>query len=87
MTSEASPIDAVIEVSGVQWATQKHAVEAMLRACPGVESLEANPVEPAANSHFDPRVTSLPISQRGDPRQPHSIGSAGARSRWSGRVD
>ena len=37
-------VDAVIEVSGVQWATQKHVVESVLRARPGVASVAANPV-------------------------------------------
>ena len=36
-------VDAVIEVSGVQWATQKHVVESVLRARPGVASVAAEP--------------------------------------------
>ena len=62
--SNADVVDAVIEVSGVQWATQKHVVESVLRAHPGVESVEANPVAQTATVRFDPRVTSLADLQR-----------------------
>ena len=62
--SDTRFVDAVIEVSGVQWATQKHVVESVLRARPGVESVAANPVAQTATVRFDPSVTSLVDLQR-----------------------
>ncbi len=50
---------AVIELSGVQWATQKHRIEAILARRPGVVSVDANPVAQTASVRFDPSVTSL----------------------------
>jgi Cu2+-exporting ATPase len=62
--SDTRFVDAVIEVSGVQWATQKHVVESVLRARPGVESVAANPVAQTATVRFDPSLTSLVDLQR-----------------------
>ena len=62
--SETDFVDAVIEVSGVQWATQKHAVESVLGARPGVDSVVANPVAQTATVRFDPRITSIVDLQR-----------------------
>ncbi len=50
---------AVLEVSGVQWATQKKAVEAVLGRRPGVRSVQANPVAQTATVSYDPAVTSV----------------------------
>ncbi len=50
---------AVIEMGGVQWATQKNRVESVLAKRPGVESVHANPVAQTATVRFDPSVTSL----------------------------
>ena len=57
-------VDVVIEVSGVQWATQKHVVESVLRARPGIASVVANPVAQTATVRFDPTITSLVDLQR-----------------------
>ena len=53
------PVNAVIELVGVQWATQKNQVEAILGRRPGVVSVNANPVSQTATVQFDPSVTSL----------------------------
>ncbi len=50
---------AVLEVSGVQWATQKATVEAVLGRRPGVQSVEANPVAQTATISYDPAATSV----------------------------
>ncbi len=50
---------AVIEMGGVQWATQKNRVESVLAKRPGVVSVDANPVAQTATVRFDPAVTSL----------------------------
>jgi P-type Cu2+ transporter len=52
-------VSAVIELRGVQWATQKNQVEAILGRRPGVVSVDANPVAQTASVQFDPSVTSL----------------------------
>ena len=57
-------VEAVIEVSGVLWATQKHLVEAVLRSRPGVVSVDANPVSQTATVRFDRTVTSIVDLQR-----------------------
>ena len=57
--TETGLVDAVIEVAGVQWVTQKHAVEASLRSRPGVETVDANPLAQTATVRFDPSVTSI----------------------------
>ncbi|MFC4943305.1 cation transporter [Pseudonocardia sp. GCM10023141] len=50
---------AVLEVSGVQWATQKATVEAVLGRRPGVRSVDANPVAQTATISYDPAETSV----------------------------
>ena len=50
---------AVLEVSGVQWATSKNATEAVLSRRPGVISVEANPVAQTATVTYDPDVADL----------------------------
>ncbi|MEO8698196.1 MAG: heavy metal translocating P-type ATPase, partial [Acidimicrobiales bacterium] len=57
-------VAAVIEVSGVQWATQKQTIESVLGARPGVASVAANPVAQTATVRFDPSVTSIIDLQR-----------------------
>jgi len=55
----ADSVTAVIELGGVQWATQKNRVEAILGRRPGVRSVDANPVAQTATVQFDPSLTSL----------------------------
>jgi Cu2+-exporting ATPase len=50
---------AVLEVSGVQWATSKAVAESVLSRRPGVLSVEANPVAQTANVVYDPGRTTL----------------------------
>ena len=50
---------AVLEVSGVHWATSKSVAESVLSRRPGVLSVEANPVAQTANVVFDPDRTSV----------------------------
>jgi Cu2+-exporting ATPase len=50
---------AVLEVFGVQWASEKARVEAVLGRRPGVRSVEANPVAQTANVTYDPERTSI----------------------------
>ena len=50
---------AVIEVSGLQWASSKVVAEAVLSRQPGVLSVQANPVAQTATVTFDPQVTSI----------------------------
>ena len=50
---------AVLEVSGVQWASEKAVVEAVLGRRPGVLSVEANPVAQTATVTYDPARTSV----------------------------
>jgi Cu2+-exporting ATPase len=52
-------VTAVIEVLGVQWATQKNVAEALLGRRPGVESVHVNPVAQTATITFDPHTTSV----------------------------
>ena len=44
----------VIEVSGVQWASEKAVAEAVLSRRPGVLAVEANPVAQTATVDYDP---------------------------------
>ncbi|PZS11788.1 MAG: ATPase P [Pseudonocardiales bacterium] len=48
----------VLEVEGLQWATQKNAVEAVLGRRPGVVAVVVNPVGQSATVTFDPARTS-----------------------------
>ncbi|MEO3799770.1 heavy metal translocating P-type ATPase [Nonomuraea sp. B1E8] len=50
---------AVLDVSGLQWATEQNVVRAVLSRRPGVVEVEVNPVGQAATVVFDPRVTSM----------------------------
>ncbi|GEP35432.1 copper-translocating P-type ATPase [Nocardioides szechwanensis] len=50
---------AVLEVSGVQWATSKNVAEAVLSRRPGVHSVDANPVAQTATVTYDPDRTNL----------------------------
>ncbi len=50
---------AVLEVSGVQWATSKNLAEAVLSRRPGVLSVDANPVAQTATVTYDPDRTDL----------------------------
>jgi P-type Cu2+ transporter len=50
---------AVLEVSGVQWATSKNVAEAVLSRRAGVLAVDANPVAQTATVTYDPRRTNL----------------------------
>ena len=50
---------AVLEVSGVQWATSKNVAEAVLSPRPGVLEVVANPVAQTATVTYDPSQTSV----------------------------
>jgi len=50
---------AVLEVKGLQWASEKAIVEATLGRLEGVRTVEANPVAQTATVSYDPSVTSL----------------------------
>jgi P-type Cu2+ transporter len=50
---------AVLEVRGVQWASEKSRVEAVLGRRPGVTGVEANPVAQTATVTYDPEQTSI----------------------------
>lgn len=50
---------AVLEVSGVQWATSKNVAEAVLSRQPGVISVDANPIAQTATVTYDPKRTSI----------------------------
>ena len=49
----------VLEVSGVQWATEKARAESVLGRRPGVVSVDANPVAQTATVVFDPARASV----------------------------
>src|SRR6266511_1136281 len=50
---------AVLDVRGLNWASEKAVVEAVLGRRPGVLGVEANPVSQTANVTFDTAQTSL----------------------------
>jgi P-type Cu2+ transporter len=50
---------AVLDVSGLQWASEQAVVEKALAACAGVEQVEVNPVAQTATVTFDPGRISL----------------------------
>src|SRR5436190_20992311 len=50
---------AVIELHGLQWASQTHTVASKLGGRPGVLSIDANSVSQTATIRFDPKVTSI----------------------------
>ena len=49
----------VLEVSGVQWASQQAVAEAVLSRRPGVITVDVNPVAQNATVTYDPAVTSV----------------------------
>jgi Cu2+-exporting ATPase len=49
----------VLELDGVQWATQKNVVEAALGRQPGVVEVEANPIAQTVTVHYDPARSSV----------------------------
>jgi P-type Cu2+ transporter len=50
---------AVLDVRGLNWASEKAVVEAVLGRRPGVLRVDANPVGQTATVIYDPRATSL----------------------------
>jgi P-type Cu2+ transporter len=58
-TGTAATDTAVLEVSGVQWASEKAVVEAVLGRRPGVHAVDANPVAQTATVTYDPTRTSV----------------------------
>jgi Cu2+-exporting ATPase len=50
---------AILDVRGLNWASEKAVVEAVLGRRPGVLGVDANPVAQTATVTYDPRVTSL----------------------------
>src|SRR5262245_24021462 len=52
-------VTAVIEVSGVNWASEEAVAEAVLSRRPGVVAVEVNPVAQTATVTYDPAVTSV----------------------------
>ncbi len=50
---------AVLDVRGLNWASEKAVVEAVLGRRPGVLCVDANPVSQTATVTYDPRLTSL----------------------------
>jgi P-type Cu2+ transporter len=52
-------VTAVVEVSGVHWASSKTVAETVLSRRPGVLSVEANPVAQTATVAYDPTRTSV----------------------------
>jgi Cu2+-exporting ATPase len=57
MTVQAKAI--VLDTRGLNWASEKNLVEAVLGRRPGVVEVEANPVGQSANVVYDPRETSV----------------------------
>ncbi len=55
------PATAVLEVSGVQWATSKNVAETVLGRRPGVLSVDANPVSQTATVTYDPARSDLTL--------------------------
>jgi Cu2+-exporting ATPase len=49
----------VLELDGVQWATQKNVVETVLGRRPGVVGAEANPVAQTVTVHYEPACTTV----------------------------
>ena len=50
---------AILEVSGVHWASSKNGAEAVLSRRPGVVEVDANPVAQTATVTYDPSQTSV----------------------------
>ncbi|MDQ6686334.1 MAG: heavy metal translocating P-type ATPase, partial [Actinomycetota bacterium] len=56
---QAATATAVIEVSGLQWASEKNVLEAVLGRRPGVVAVDASPVAKTAMVTYDPARTSV----------------------------
>ncbi|MBY9075492.1 heavy metal translocating P-type ATPase [Nocardioides sp. WL0053] len=56
---ERGPATAVLEVTGVDWASSKNVTEAVLGRRPGVLAVDANPVSQTATVTYDPTTTDL----------------------------
>ena len=59
MAREGGAATAVLEVKGVQWASEKARVEAILGRRPGVIAVDANPVAQTASVTYDDGRTSI----------------------------
>src|SRR5712691_3834627 len=57
--SAGSERSVVLEVDGLQWATEKNVVDAVLGRRPGVVAVEANPAAQTATVTFDPARTTI----------------------------
>ena len=57
--SPKAPVAVVLEVSGLNFASEKGRVEAVLSRRPGVTAVEANPVAQTATVTYDPATTSV----------------------------
>ena len=57
--SDRGGTTAVLELSGLQWATEKHVAENVLRRWPGVIDADVNPVAQTATVSFDAKRTSV----------------------------
>jgi len=57
--AENGDVTVVLEVSGLQFASEKAVVESVLGRLPGVASVEANPVAQTATVTYDPRANSV----------------------------
>jgi Cu2+-exporting ATPase len=57
--SRDSVTTAVIDISGMQWATESAVLERVISQCAGVEGVEVNPVAQTATVTFDRHVVSL----------------------------
>jgi Cu2+-exporting ATPase len=55
----SATVTVVLEVSGVQWASEKAVVEATLGGLDGVVTVDANPVAQTATVIYDPALTSV----------------------------
>lgn len=58
-TGSARLATVVLDVRGLQYATEKSVVDAVLRRRPGVHRVAANPVSQTATVTFDQGVTSV----------------------------
>jgi len=56
---QGSELSVVLELDGLQWATEKNAVEAVLSRRPGVTGVQANPVAQTATVIYDPGRTTI----------------------------
>ena len=59
MAPREAQATAVLEVSGVQWATEKNVAEAVLSRRPGVLTVDVNPVAQTATVTYDPSHSSV----------------------------